>query len=194
MQKYEVLPDNEAYTYAIIRNILLKKGKDIELLVNYEPKLHYFTEWWKQLFGESEGKDGKGIFPAGVDNTTDLHSMGQYIQDGQKMIFETVLDVENPYRDYKLPTQNDAELDFLTGKSLNEVNHMAMQGTIKAHYDGDVPNILIKIDRIDEYNIGWLIYFFEKACAVSGLMLDVNPFNQPGVEAYKKEMFKLLKK
>ena len=126
MQKYENLPDNEAYTYAIIRNILLKKGKNIEILVNYEPKLHYFTEWWKQLFGESEGKDGKGIFPTGVDNTTDLHSMGQYIQEGQRIMFETVLDIKNPYRDYRIPAQDDQALDFLTGKSLNEVNHMAM--------------------------------------------------------------------
>ncbi len=194
MQKYENLPDNEAYTYAIIRNTLLKKGKNIELMVNYEPKLHYFTEWWKQLFGESEGKDGKGIFPAGVDNTADLHSMGQYIQDGQKILFETVIDIENPYRDYKVPAQKSVELDFLTGKSLNEVNHMAMEGTIKAHVDGEVPNILIKIEKLDEFNLGWLIYFFEKACAVSGYLLGVNPFNQPGVEAYKSEMFKLLGK
>ena len=194
MQKYENLQENEAYTYAIIRNILLKKGKNIELLVNYEPKLHYFTEWWKQLFGESEGKDGKGIFPAGVDNTTDLHSMGQYIQDGQKMLFETVIDIENPYRDYRVPAQKSVELDFLTGKSLNEINHMAMEGTIKAHVDGEVPNIRIKIDKLDEYNMGWLIYFFERACAISGYLLGVNPFNQPGVEAYKKEMFKLLGK
>ena len=194
MQKYENLPDNEAYTYAIIRNILLKKGKNIEILVNYEPKLHYFTEWWKQLFGESEGKDGKGIFPTGVDNTTDLHSMGQYIQEGQRMMFETVLDIETPYRDYRIPAQQDQALDFLTGKSLNEVNHMAMEGTITAHVAGGVPNIRIKIDKLDEYNIGWLIYFFEKTCGISGYLLGVNPFNQPGVEAYKKEMFKLLGK
>ncbi|MBR3280663.1 MAG: glucose-6-phosphate isomerase [Clostridia bacterium] len=194
MQKYENLLDNEAYTYAILRNALLKKGRNIEIMVNYEPKLHYFTEWWKQLFGESEGKDGKGIFPAGVDNTTDLHSMGQYIQEGQRMMFETVIDIANPYRDYKIPVQSDKDLDFLSAKSLNDVNHMAMEGTIKAHVDGNVPNIRIKIDRLDEFNIGWLIYFFERACGISGYMLGVNPFNQPGVEAYKKEMFKLLGK
>ena len=193
MQKYENLQDNEAYTYAAIRNILLKKGKNVEILVNYEPKLHYFTEWWKQLFGESEGKDGKGIFPFGVDNTTDLHSLGQYIQDGQRIMFETVLNVEHPYRDLKIPAQSDKDLDFLSSKSLNDVNHMAMEGTIIAHVNGDVPNLMITIDRIDEFNIGWLIYFFEKSCGLSGYLLGVNPFNQPGVEAYKKEMFRLLK-
>ncbi len=194
MQKYENLIDNEAYTYAIIRNALLKKGKNVEILVNYEPKLHYFTEWWKQLFGESEGKDKKGILPYGVDNTTDLHSLGQYIQDGQRLMFETVIDIEKPYRDYKLPVQADKELDFLSAKSLNDVNHMAMEGTIKAHIDGGVPNIKIKVERLDEFNLGWLIYFFEKSCAISGYLLGINPFNQPGVEAYKKEMFKLLGK
>ena len=193
MQKYENMQDNEAYTYAAIRNALLKKGKNVEILVNYEPKLHYFTEWWKQLFGESEGKDGKGILPYGVDNTTDLHSLGQYIQEGQRIMFETVLDVEHPYRDLKIPAQSNKELDFLSAKSLNIVNHMAMEGTIKAHVDGNVPNLRIKIEKIDEYNIGWLIYFFEKACGISGYLLGVNPFNQPGVEAYKKEMFKLIK-
>ena len=193
MQKYENLIDNEAYTYAIIRNALLKKGKNVEILVNYEPKLHYFTEWWKQLFGESEGKDGKGILPYGVDNTTDLHSLGQYIQEGQRLMFETVLDIDHPYRDLKLPAQSEKELDFLSMKSLNIINHMAMEGTITAHVAGNVPNIRIKIERLDEYNLGWLIYFFEKACAISGYLLGVNPFNQPGVEAYKKEMFKLLK-
>ena len=193
MQKYENLQDNEAYTYAAIRNILLKKGKSVEILVNYEPKLHYFTEWWKQLFGESEGKDGKGLFPFGVDNTTDLHSLGQYIQEGQRMMFETVLNIEHPYRDLKIPAQSDKDLDFLSSKSLNDVNHMAMEGTIIAHVNGGVPNLMITIDRIDEFNIGWLIYFFEKACGISGYLLGVNPFNQPGVEAYKKEMFRLLK-
>ena len=193
MQKYENLQDNEAYTYAAIRNILLNKGKNVEILVNYEPKLHYFTEWWKQLFGESEGKDGKGLLPYGVDNTTDLHSLGQYIQDGQRMMFETVLNVEHPYRDLKIPAQSDKDLDFLSSKSLNDVNHMAMEGTIIAHVNGDVPNLMITIDKIDEFNIGWLIYFFEKSCGLSGYLLGVNPFNQPGVEAYKKEMFRLLK-
>lgn len=194
MVKYSTMQDNDCYTYAVIRNILSKKGKNIELLVNYEPKLHYFTEWWKQLFGESEGKDGKGIFPAGVDNTTDLHSMGQYIQEGQRMMFETVLNIETPYRDYKLPPASAKELDFLTGKSLNEVNHKAMEGTIVAHTNGKVPNLEIRIEKLDEFHLGWLIYFFEKACGISGYLLGVNPFNQPGVEAYKKEMFRLLGK
>lgn len=194
MIKYTTLEDNDCYTYAVIRNILNKKGKSIELLVNYEPKLHYFIEWWKQLFGESEGKEGKGIFPSGVDNTTDLHSMGQYIQEGQRSMFETVLNIEEPYRDYKLPAAGSKELDFLTGKSLNAVNHKAMQGTIIAHTNGKVPNLEIIIEKLDEFNLGWLIYFFEKACGISGYLLGVNPFNQPGVEAYKKEMFKLLGK
>ena len=194
MIKYSKLEDNDCYTYAVIRNILNKKGKNVELLVNYEPKLHYFTEWWKQLFGESEGKDGKGIFPSGVDNTTDLHSMGQYIQEGKRLMFETVLNIEMPYRDYKLPPATSKELDFLTGKSLNDVNHMAMQGTIIAHTNGKVPNLELKIEKLDEFNLGWLIYFFEKACGISGYLLGVNPFNQPGVEAYKKEMFILLEK
>ena len=192
--KYSSLEDNDCYTYAAIRNILNKKGKQIEILVNYEPKLHYFAEWWKQLFGESEGKDNKGIFPASVDNTTDLHSMGQYIQDGQRILFETVIDIETPYRDYKLPPAASQELDFLTGKSLNEVNHKAMEGTILAHVNGKVPNLKITIEKLDEYHLGWLIYFFEKACGISGYLLGVNPFNQPGVEAYKKEMFRLLGK
>ena len=194
MIKYSSLEDNDCYTYAVIRNILNKKRKNLEILVNYEPKMHYFTEWWKQLFGESEGKDGKGIFPVGVDNTTDLHSMGQYIQEGQRIMFETVINIEAPYRDYKLPPATAKELDFLTGKSLNEVNHNAMQGTIAAHVNGKVPNLEIKIEKLDEYNLGWLIYFFEKACGISGYLLGVNPFNQPGVEAYKKEMFRLLGK
>ena len=192
MQKYENLSDNEAYTYAILRNALLKKGKCVEILVNYEPKLHYFAEWWKQLFGESEGKNGKGLFPASVDYTTDLHSLGQYIQEGQRLMFETVIDIEQPYKDRKVPVQEDQDLDFLSSKSLNTINHMAMEGTITAHVAGGVPNIRIKIERLDEFNLGWLIYFFEKACGISGYMLGVNPFNQPGVEAYKKEMFKLL--
>ena len=194
MIKYSKMQDNDCYTYAVIRNLLYKKGKKIELLVNYEPKLHYFTEWWKQLFGESEGKEEKGIFPAGVDNTTDLHSMGQYIQEGQRMLFETVINIETPYRDYKLPTATAKELDFLTGKSLNEVNHKAMEGTILAHTNGNVPNLEIKIEKLDEYYLGWLIYFFEKACGISGYLLGVNPFNQPVVDAYKKEMVKILRK
>lgn len=194
IQDYKSIENNDCYNYAIIRNILYKKGKKIELLVNYEPKLHFFTEWWKQLFGESEGKDGKGIFPAGVDYTTDLHSMGQYIQEGERHLFETVINVEKPYRDVLFKEESEGSLVYLNGKTLNEVNHKAMEGTMIAHVNGKVPNLIINIEKIDEYNIGKLIYFFEKACGVSGYLLGVNPFNQPGVEAYKKEMFRLLGK
>lgn len=187
---------NECYQYAVVRNILYKARKNIEILVNYEPKMHYFTEWWKQLFGESEGKDKKGLFPAGVDFTTDLHSMGQYIQDGKRNLFETVITVENPDTDIIIHPDDDNldGLNYLAGKGLDYVNKKAMEGTIKAHVTGKVPNIQIKMDKLDERNIGELIYFFEKACAVSGMILGVNPFNQPGVEEYKKNMFKLLKK
>ena len=187
---------NECYQYAVIRNILYKLYKNTEILVNYEPKLHYFTEWWKQLFGESEGKEQKGIFPAGVDNTTDLHSMGQYIQEGRRCLFETVLSVENPDSDITINPDDDNldGLNYLAGKTLNYVNKKAMEGTIKAHVTGDVPNIIININKLDEINIGELIYFFEKACAMSGSILGINPFNQPGVEEYKKNMFKLLEK
>lgn len=187
---------NECYQYAVARNILYKSDKNIEILVNYEPKMHCFTEWWKQLFGESEGKDKKGIFPAGVDFTTDLHSMGQYIQDGRRNLFETVISINNPKSDIKINADDDNldGLNYLAGKSLNYVNKKAMEGTIKAHVSGDVPNIEIAIDKLNEENIGELIYFFEKACAMSGMILGVNPFNQPGVEEYKKNMFKLLKK
>ena len=187
---------NECYKYAVARNILLNKQKNIELLANYEPKLHYFTEWWKQLFGESEGKNEKGIFPAGVDFTTDLHSMGQYIQEGERILFETVLSVEKSKNDIKIKQEEDNldGLNFLEGKSLDFINKKAMEGTIKAHVDGEVPNILIQIEQLDEENMGELIYFFEKACAISGSLLGVNPFNQPGVEKYKKNMFKLLGK
>ncbi len=187
---------NECYQYAVVRNILYKLYKNIEILVNYEPKMHYFTEWWKQLYGESEGKDQKGIFPAGVDFTTDLHSMGQYIQDGRRNLFETVISIENPNTDIKINKDEDNldGLNYLAGKSLDYVNKKAMEGTIQAHVMGDVPNIVINIEKLDEENIGELIYFFEKACAVSGLILGVNPFNQPGVEEYKKNMFRLLKK
>ncbi len=187
---------NDCYKYAVIRNLLYNSGKKIEILANYEPQLHYFTEWWKQLYGESEGKDGKGIFPAGVDLTTDLHSMGQYIQDGERHLFETVLCVETPKSDIDI-TEDDENVDglnYLVGKTLDYVNKKAMEGTIQAHVSGNVPNIMIKIDTLDEENIGHLIYFFEKACAMSGMILDVNPFNQPGVEEYKKNMFKLLEK
>ena len=187
---------NECYQYAVVRNLLYLDDKDIEILVNYEPKLHYFTEWWKQLYGESEGKDLKGIFPAGVDFSTDLHSMGQYIQEGRRWLFETVLAVENSNSDIKINSDDDNldGLNYLAGKTLDYVNKKAMEGTIKAHVSGDVPNIKITMDKLDEVNIGELIYFFEKACAMSGSILGVNPFNQPGVEEYKKNMFKLLKK
>lgn len=190
---YEV---NLPAIYAAIRNQLYRKGKKIEILANYNPKLHYFAEWWKQLYGESEGKEGKGIFPAAVDFTTDLHSMGQWIQEGERTIFETVLSVKEPKENVKIP-HDEANLDglnFLKGKRVDEVNKMAELGTLIAHVDGGVPNILIKIPKLSEYYIGQLIYFFEKACGISGYMLDVNPFNQPGVEAYKRNMFALLEK
>lgn len=187
---------NECYQYAVSRNILYKLYKNIEILVNYEPKMHYFTEWWKQLFGESEGKNQMGIFPTGVDFTTDLHAMGQYIQEGRRNLFETVISVENPNMDITINPDDDNldGLNYLAGKNLDYVNKKAMEGTIKAHVSGDVPNILIKMERLDELNMGELIYFFEKACAVSGMILGINPFNQPGVEKYKTNMFKLLKK
>ena len=187
---------NECYQYAATRNILYKEKKDIEILVNYEPKLHYFTEWWKQLYGESEGKELKGIFPAGVDFTTDLHSMGQYIQEGRRNLFETVINVEQPDEDITIKSDEDNldGLNYLAGKTLDFVNKKAMEGTIQAHIKGGVPNILVNLEKLDEENIGGLIYFFELACAMSGRILGVNPFNQPGVEEYKKNMFKLLEK
>ena len=187
---------NECYKYAVVRNILYKQDKNIEILVNYEPKMHYFTEWWKQLYGESEGKDKKGIFPSGVDFTTDLHSMGQYIQDGRRNLFETVISIENSNSDIKINADDDNldGLNYLAGKNLDYINKKAMEGTIQAHVSGDVPNIIISMEKLNEQNIGELIYFFEKACAMSGMLLGVNPFNQPGVEEYKKNMFKLLKK
>ena len=187
---------NECYKYAVTRNILYKLYKNTEILVNYEPKMHYFTEWWKQLYGESEGKDQKGIFPAGVDFTTDLHSMGQYIQEGRRNLFETVISIENPKSDITINSDEDNldGLNYLAGKTLDYVNKKAMEGTVEAHVSGDVPNIMLSIENLDEENIGELIYFFEKACAMSGMILGVNPFNQPGVEEYKKNMFKLLKK
>lgn len=189
-------PENPSQTYARLRNALYRSGKKIELLVNFNPKLHYFSEWWKQLYGESEGKDGKGIFPASVDFTTDLHSMGQWIQEGERTIFETVVSVAKPAVEHRVP-MDAANLDginYLAGKRIDEVNKMAELGTKMAHVDGGVPNIRIEIPAIDEYSLGQLIYFFEKACGISGYMLGVNPFNQPGVEAYKKNMFKLLHK
>ena len=188
---------NECYQYAVIRNILYSKmKKTTEILVNYEPKMHYFTEWWKQLYGESEGKDKKGIFPAGVGFTTDLHSMGQYIQEGRRDLFETVITIKTPQNDIVINPDDDNldGLNYLSGKTMDYVNKKAMEGTVKAHVDGDVPNIIIEMEKLDEKNIGELIYFFEKACAMSGMILGVNPFNQPGVEKYKKNMFHLLEK
>ena len=187
---------NECYQYAVVRNLLYLEDKDIEILANYEPKLHYFTEWWKQLFGESEGKDLKGIFPAGVDLTSDLHSMGQYIQDGRRNLFETVLNIANIEQDISVkPDEDNLDgLNYLTDKTLDYINKKEMEGTIKAHTEGDVPNILINIEKLNEEAVGELIYFFELACAMSGKILGVNPFNQPGVEKYKTNMFKLLEK
>ena len=187
---------NECYRYAVTRNILYKNDKLIEVLVNYEPKLHYFTEWWKQLYGESEGKDRKGIFPAGVDYTTDLHSMGQYVQDGRRNLFETVINVKKPNLNIRLNADDDNldQLNYLAGKDLDYVNKKAMEGTIEAHVSGGVPNSMITVDELNEENIGELIYFFELSCGISGNILGVNPFNQPGVEEYKKNMFRLLEK
>ena len=190
------LHGNDCYKYAAARNILLRKGYLTEILVNYEPNLHYMGEWWKQLYGESEGKDHKGIFPAAVDFSTDLHSMGQYIQDGMRNLFETVLTVKNPRADITI--KSDAKdldgLNYLAGKSVDYVNKKAYLGTVMAHNDGGVPNLQIGIDDFDEYSLGNLVYFFERACGISGYLLGVNPFNQPGVEAYKKNMFALLGK
>ena len=188
--------DNLCEVYARMRNALYRDGKKIEILVNFEPKLHFFAEWWKQLYGESEGKEGKGIFPAAVDFTTDLHSMGQWIQEGERTIFETVLSVAQTQENRLVP-HDDANLDglnYLEGKRIDEVNKMAELGTQMAHVDGGVPNLRIVLDSLCEKTLGNLIYFFEKACGISGYMLNVNPFNQPGVEAYKRNMFKLLKK
>lgn len=187
---------NECYQYAVVRNLLYEQEKSIEMLVSYEPRMHYFIEWWKQLFGESEGKDGKGLFPTGAEFTTDLHSLGQYIQEGRRILFETVLDIQNVKRDITINTDEDNldNLNYLYGKKLSYVNKKAMEGTVQAHVDGGVPNIIIHIDELNENTIGQLIYFFEKACAMSAELLEVNPFNQPGVEKYKTNMFKLLKK
>lgn len=188
--------ENISAIYAAVRNELYKDGKKIEILCNFHPKLHYIAEWWKQLYGESEGKDNKGIFPAAVDLTTDLHSMGQWIQDGERTIFETVISVEEPAHKVIVPTdeENLDGLNFLAGKRVDGVNKMAELGTQLAHVDGGVPNVKITIPAVTPYYIGQLFYFFEKACGISGYMLDVNPFNQPGVEAYKKNMFALLNK
>jgi len=198
MENYsnENLTENECYKYAVYRNILYGQGKLIEILVNYEPNLHFVGEWWKQLFGESEGKDKKGIFPATVDFTTDLHSMGQYMQDGNRILFETVLLIEEDSE--KLIIKEDAEnldgLNFVAGKTLEEVNKKAMEGTVVAHVEGGVPNMIIRMPKLDAFNLGYTLYFFEKACAMSGYLLGVNPFHQPGVEVYKKKMFVLLGK
>ncbi|MBO4443628.1 MAG: glucose-6-phosphate isomerase [Bacteroidaceae bacterium] len=188
--------ENLAAQYAAVRNAIYASGKKIEILVNYQPKLHYVSEWWKQLYGESEGKDGKGIFPASVDFSTDLHSMGQWIQQGERTIFETVLSIDTTKHNLLIPSdeQNLDGLNFLAGKHVDEVNKMAELGTQLAHVDGGVPNIRISLPALDERTIGQLLYFFEKACGISGYVLGVNPFNQPGVEAYKKNMFALLNK
>lgn len=188
--------ENPAAVYAATRNELYKSGKKIEILVNYHPKLHYVSEWWKQLYGESEGKENKGIFPAAVDFTTDLHSMGQWIQDGERTIFETVISVREPNKKVEIPSdeENLDGLNFLAGKRVDQVNKMAELGTQIAHIDGGVPNIKIELPLLNEYYIGQLIYFFEKGCGISGYLLGVNPFDQPGVEAYKKNMFALLEK
>ena len=185
---------NQCYKYAAIRNVFNQKGKDIEILASYEPSFRYFIEWYRQLFGESEGKENKGIFPAGTIFTTDLHSMGQMIQEGKRNIFETVININLDRSFIQLPEteSNDDGLNYLAGKDIDYINKQAFLGTVKAHMDGGVPNIIINIDDLNEYNVGQLIYFFEKACAISGYILDVNPFDQPGVEAYKKNMMSLL--
>ncbi|WP_079710948.1 glucose-6-phosphate isomerase [Paraliobacillus ryukyuensis] len=187
---------NPAYQYAAIRNVLYNKGKTIEMLINYEPALQYFSEWWKQLFGESEGKDFKGIYPSSANFSTDLHSLGQYVQEGRRDIFETVLHVEEPK--YDLTIEEDAQnldgLNYLAGETVDFVNEKAYQGTMLAHTDGQVPNLIVHLPKLDAYTFGYVVYFFEKACAISGYLLGVNPFDQPGVEAYKKNMFALLGK
>ncbi len=190
------LENNDCYRYAVARNILYAKGKTTEVLANYEGSLHYFAEWWKQLYGESEGKDGKGIFPAAVDFSTDLHSMGQYLQDGLRNLFETVLHVKKVNADVAIPVMEmDADgLGYLEEKPVSYVNEQAFLGTVMAHTDGGVPCLVVEMEKMDAYNFGKAVYFFEKACAISGYILDVNPFNQPGVEAYKKNMFALLGK
>lgn len=187
---------NDALLYAAVRNLLHRKGKAVEILVNYEPTMHHLSEWWKQLYGESEGKDGKGIYPASVDFTTDLHSMGQFIQDGSRILFETVLHVENSRRSLTIPT-DDKDLDglgYLAGKTVEYVNEQAMLGTVLAHTDGAAPNLMLHLPAQDAYTLGQLFYFFEFACGISGYLLGVNPFDQPGVESYKKNMFALLGK
>ncbi|MFJ5623252.1 glucose-6-phosphate isomerase [Peribacillus loiseleuriae] len=190
------LTDNAAYQYAAVRNVLYNKGKTIEMLINYEPGLQYFSEWWKQLFGESEGKDQKGIFPASANFSTDLHSMGQYVQEGRRDLFETVIKVEEARHELTIEAEdNDLDgLNYLAGETVDFVNNKAFEGTLLAHTDGNVPNLVVNIPKMDAYTFGYLAYFFEKACAVSGYLLGVNPFDQPGVEAYKVNMFALLGK
>ncbi len=192
----ENLDENPAYQYAAVRNIFYNKGKNIEMLINYEPALQYFAEWWKQLFGESEGKDFKGLYPSSANFSTDLHSLGQYVQEGRRDLFETVLHVEEPKSNITI--EEDAQdldgLNYLAGKTIDEVNQKAYQGTMLAHTDGQVPNLIVHLPKLDAYTFGYVVYFFEKACAISGYLLGVNPFDQPGVEAYKKNMFALLGK
>lgn len=192
----DTLEENPAYQYAAVRNALFAKGYDVEMLVNYDDRLKYFGEWWKQLFGESEGKDNKGILPHSANFTTDLHSLGQYIQEGKRMLMETVIDVESPLSDLTIE-EEDVDLDglnYLAGTTVDEVNHKAMTGTILAHVDGGVPNMIVSIPVLDAHTFGYMVYYFETACAMSGYLLGVNPFNQPGVEAYKQNMFALLGK
>ena len=187
---------NDCYKYAAIRNVLSRKGKTVEMMVSYEPSYAMMNEWFKQLYGESEGKDGKGIFPASAIFSTDLHSLGQYIQDGQRIMFETVVLFEKPNQEYiiGIDEANTDGLNFLAGKGMSFVNRKAFEGTVLAHNDGGVPNIVLEAESMNEYDLGYMIYFFEKACAISGYVLGVNPFNQPGVESYKRNMFALLGK
>lgn len=187
------LLENNCYQYAVIRDILYSKDKTTEILANYEPKLHFFGEWWKQLYGESEGKDKGGIFPATTTFTTDLHSLGQYIQDGKRNLFETTIFFKNPIKDLKLSGKNTEDLNYLNGKTLSYINEQAFKGTVLAHTQGGVPNLILTLEKLDAYNLGYLIYFFEKSCAISGYLREINPFNQPGVEVYKKNMLDLLK-
>ena len=190
------LEENKALQYAAVRNILLRKGKNVEIMVNYEPRLHYFSEWWKQLFGESEGKDFKGLYPSSADFSADLHSLGQYIQQGQRMFIETVVSIDKPEVEFEIEKdeENLDGLNFVAGKTLDYVNKKARDGVILAHVDGGVPNLTVNIPEATPYHLGYAFYFFEKACGVSGYVLGVNPFDQPGVEAYKKNMFALLGK
>jgi len=193
---YKNLKYKDCYKYAVLRNILYKDEKNIEILVTYEPKMHYIIEWWKQLFGESEGKENKGIYPSGAEFTTDLHSLGQYIQEGRRNLFETVINIVKTDSNIKINIDEDNldGLNYLSGKTMDYVNKKAMEGTIQAHVDGGVPNIVLNIDKLDAQTIGHLLYFFELACSVSGKLLEIDPFNQPGVEKYKTNMFKLLEK